>query len=193
MAKAKALTGLDPHAPTEQNARRIARTRLDEMNSWAANVDNPYEVQGLHNLRIAAKRLRYTLEIFEDVLPSACQVNAHELAQLQDELGALHDSDVMIALLRLCLGGEDAGIAYEQALLKAGKQNSKGKLLLHPALVASVLDPDGAPSAEQRFGLEQLLLKQVQLREERYRVFRQHWYQLQARDFRREILDILND
>ncbi len=66
MAKAKALTGLDPHAPTEQNARRIARTRLDEMNSWAANVDNPYEVQGLHNLRIAAKRLRYTLEIFED-------------------------------------------------------------------------------------------------------------------------------
>jgi len=193
MAKAKPLTGLDPHAPTEQNARRIARTRLDEMNSWAANVDNPYEVQGLHNLRIAAKRLRYTLEIFEDVLPSACQVNAHELAQLQDELGALHDSDVMIALLRLCLGGEDAGIAYEQALLKAGKQNSKGKLLLQPALVATVLDPDGAPSAEQRFGLEQLLLKQVQLREERYRVFRQHWYQLQARDFRREILDILND
>jgi hypothetical protein len=36
------------------------------------------------------------------------------------------------------------------------------------------------------------VLKQVQLREERYRVFRQHWYQLQARDFRREILDMLN-
>jgi hypothetical protein len=32
-----------------------------------------------------------------------------------------------------------------------------------------------------------------QLREEHYRAFRQHWYQLQARDFRREILDILND
>src|SRR5260370_29263193 len=73
MAKAKPLTGLDPHAPTGQNARCIARTRLEEMYSWAADVDAPYEVRGLHNLRIAAKRLRYTLEIFEDVLPPACQ------------------------------------------------------------------------------------------------------------------------
>jgi hypothetical protein len=49
------------------------------------------------------------------------------------------------------------------------------------------------PSARQRYGLEQLSLKQLQLREERYRAFRQHWYQLQARDIRRELLDILND
>jgi CHAD domain len=193
MAKAKPLTGLDPQAPTGQNARSIARTQLDEMYSWAADVDAPYEVRGLHNLRIAAKRLRYTLEIFEDALPPACQSIAEELSQIQDELGALHDADVMIALLRLCMGGEDAGIAYEQALVQAGKQKGKGKLLLQPALVAAVLDPDVAPSSEQRYRLEQLLLKQVQLREERYRAFRQHWYQLQARDFRREILDILND
>ena len=56
MATAKSLTGLDPNAPTGQNARCIARIRLDEMYSWAADVDNPYEVRGLHNLRIAAKR-----------------------------------------------------------------------------------------------------------------------------------------
>jgi hypothetical protein len=99
----------------------------------------------------------------------------------------------MIALLRLCMGGEDAGITYEQALVKAGKQKGKGKLLLQPALVASVLDPNVALSAEQRFGLEQLLNKQLQLREEYYRAFRRHWYRLQARDFCREILDILND
>src|SRR5436309_980079 len=161
MAKAKPLTGLDPHAPTGQNARSIARTRLDEMYNWAADVDNPYEVLGLHNLRIAAKRLRYTLEIFEDVLPPAAQSIADELAQIQDELGALHDSDVMIALLRLCMGGEDAGTAYEQALVQAGKQKAKGNLLLKPTLVANVLDPDVAPSAEQRYGLEQLLRKQL--------------------------------
>lgn len=116
------MTNLDPNAPTGQNARCIARTRLEEVYSWAADVDKPYEGRGLHNLRIAAKRLRYTLEIFEDVLPSACQATAHELAQVQDELGALHDSDVMIARLRLCMGGEDAGTTYEQALVKVGKQ-----------------------------------------------------------------------
>ena len=193
MAKAKALTALDPKAPTIQNARCIARIRLDEMSSWTADVDNPYEVGGLHNLRIAAKRLRYTLEIFEDVLPSTCHVIANELAQIQDELGAVHDADVMIALLRLCMGGEDAGVVYELALVKAGKQKGKGNLLLKPSLVANVLDPDVAPSAEQRYGLEQLLRKQLQLREEQYQAFRQHWYQLQARDFRREILDVLNE
>lgn len=192
MAKAKPLTGLDPHAPTGQSAREIARTRLDEMYGWASDVDATFNVRGLHNLRIAAKRLRYTLEIFEEVLPPACQSIANELAQIQDELGALHDADVMIALLRLCMGGEDAGVAYEQALVKVGSQKSSGKLLLKPALVAAVLDPAVAPSPTQRYGLEQLLLKQSQLREERYRTFRQHWYQLQARDFRREILDCLN-
>lgn len=193
MAKAKSLTMLNPQAPASQNARRIARIRLDEMYSYATNVDAPYEVHGLHNLRIAAKRLRYTLEIFADVLPPACQSIAGELSQVQDELGALHDRDVMIALLRLCLGSKDAGIVYEQALAKPGKQQDKGKLLLQPALVAAVLDPDVALSPEQRYGLEQLLLKQMQAREECYRAFRQHWHQLQARDFRRELLDLLND
>ena len=98
----------------------------------------------------------------------------------------------MIALLRLCMGGEDAGIAYELALVNAGKQKSKGKLLLKPSLLANVLDPEVAPSAEQRYGLEYLLRMQLHIREEQYHVFRQHWYQLQARDFRREILDVLS-
>lgn len=192
MAKAKSLIDLDPNAPAEQNARHIADIRLDEMYDLAASVDTPYDVHGLHNLRIAAKRLRYTLEIFEDVLPSTCHTISKELTQIQDELGSLHDSDVVIALLRLCLGGEDAGIAYELALVKAGKQKGKGKLLLKPSLVATVLDPGIAPSAEQRFGLEQLLRRQLHVREERYYAFRKHWYQLQARDFRREIRDILS-
>jgi CHAD domain-containing protein len=193
MAKAKSLSGLDPNAPAGQNARDITRIRLDEMYIWAAYVDNPYEIRGLHNLRIAAKRLRYTLEIFEDVLPFTSQAIANELAQIQDELGALHDSDVMIALLRLCMGGEDAGAAYELALVKAGKQKGKGKLLLNPPLVANVLDPDVVPSAEQRYGLEKLLNKQLDVREEYYQAFRKHWYQLQARDFRREILEMLSE
>jgi hypothetical protein len=193
MAKAKPLTGFDPHVPTVQNAHTIIRTRLDEMYDWASDIDEPYEVHGLHNLRIAAKRLRYTLEIFEDLLPPTAQSIEDELAQIQDELGALHDTDVMIALLRLCLGGEDAGIAYEQALVQAGNQKTKGKLLLQPAMVATLLDPNIAPNPEQRYGLEQLLLKNSQQREQLYRAFRQHWYQLQARDFRREILDTLNE
>jgi hypothetical protein len=192
MAKAKPITGLDPLAPTGKNARIIARVRLEEMYNWDRYVDDPYHISELHHLRIAAKRLRYTLEIFEEVLPEASQSVVKELAQLQDELGALHDSDVMIALLRLCLGSQDSGVAYEDALVDAQKQYSKKLFISPPQLVAVLLDPTSAPSAGERLGVERMLLKQQEDREEQYRAFRQHWYQLQARDFRREILDLLD-
>src|SRR6266516_5781421 len=182
MAKAKPITGLDVHAPVAKNAEIIARTRLEEMYEWSQYVDNPYEVHNLHNLRIAAKRLRYTLELFEDVLPQESKAIVEELTKVQDELGTLHDNDVMIALLRLCLGSQDGGIAYEQALSKANQQQGKA-YLLQPELVADVLDPNVAPSPQERYGLEQLLLRQQQEREENYQAFRQHWYQLQAQDF----------
>ena len=189
MAKARPIQGLDVHAATGKNARIIARTRLEEMYAWDRYVDSPYHIRELHNLRIAAKRLRYTLEVFEDVLPEACKPLIKELEQIQEELGALHDSDVMIALLRLCLSSQDSGTAYEQALLQAKQQ--QGRFDLQPELVADLLDPAVTPTAQERFGLEQLLLKQQQRREEQYSAFRQHWYQLQARDFRRETLGIL--
>ncbi len=192
MAKAKPITGLDPRAPTGKNARIIARVRLEEMYNWDRYVDNPYNIRELHDLRIAAKRLRYTLEIFEEVLPEASKSIVKELAQIQDELGALHDSEVMIALLRLCLGSQDSGVAYEDALVDTQKQYSKKQFILPPQLVAVLLDPASAPSAEERYGLERMLFKQEQCHEEQYSAFRQHWYQLQARDFRREILDILD-
>jgi len=83
MAKARPITGLDPHASTGRNARIIARVRLDEMYEWERYVDNPYHIQELHNLRITAKRLRYTLEIFADVLPDACLSIVKELEMIQ--------------------------------------------------------------------------------------------------------------
>jgi CHAD domain len=192
MAKANAIRGLDSQAPTGKNARIIARARLEEMYAWSKYVDNAYRVRELHDLRIAAKRLRYTLEVFEDALPAACKLVVDELSQIQDELGVLHDSDVMIALLRLCLGSQDSGTAYEDVLVDVGKRESKKGFAVPPELVADLLDPQVAPFAEERYGLEHLLLKQQQCREERYTTFREHWYQLQARDFRHEILSILD-
>ncbi len=194
MAKARPITGLDIQAPVGKNARMIAKVRLEDLYSWESFVDNPYHIQELHNLRIAAKRLRYTLEVFEDVLPEACKPVVKELQQIQDELGALHDSDVMIALLRLCLGSQDSAMVPDFAHLATDKQHEGGESqsLVPPELVADLLDPAVAPSAEERYGLELFLQHQEQVRDEQYATFRRHWYALQARDFRREILEILD-
>lgn len=192
MAKAKPVTGLNCQEATGKNARLIAMLRLEEMYQWTKYVDHPYDVAGLHNLRIAAKRVRYTLEVFGDALPEACKPIVDELAQLQDELGAVHDSDVMIALLRLCLASQDSGTAYEHALSRVEKHPGKGKLMVPPELLAKLLDPATVPSDEARFGLEQLLQQRLQRREDEYKSFHQHWEHLQERDFRRKVLETLN-
>jgi len=61
--KARRVKGLDPAASLADNAERIVRTRLDELYSFTPKVLNPKQVKALHDMRIAAKRLRYVLEV----------------------------------------------------------------------------------------------------------------------------------
>ncbi len=192
MAKVSPIPNLSPQASVAKNARIIARAKFDEFEPWNNIVDTSYNVRGLHHLRIAAKRLRYTLELFLDTFPSSCATVLQELEQLQAELGTLHDTDVMIAVLRLCLGGLDSGTGYEQALVRAYTKRNTGTFIIPPLLIASLLNPTTSPTAEERYGLEYLLLCLQQEREKLYTDFNQHWHMLQARDFRREILSILD-
>ncbi|QBD78912.1 CHAD domain-containing protein [Ktedonosporobacter rubrisoli] len=191
MAKAKPIAGLVADASVGTNARIVCRARLEEVYAWDQYVDDPYRKRELHDLRIAIKRLRYTLEIFAEALPASCQEALSELEKLQEELGTLHDSDVMIALLRLCLGSQDSGTGYEVTLSKAGQIHAEGKFLIKPELVAHVVDPKVAPSVEERQGLETLLKNVLGRREEQYTVFYRHWSSLREQNFRHTLLDVL--
>lgn len=187
-AKTPSIAGLDPLGPTGQNAHLIALTKLEELSRWSEYANIPYAVKELHRLRIAAKRFRYTLEIFEEVLPAACTSVVKEVTQMQDELGLLHDSDVFIALLRLCLGCQESP-TYARTLSRV--RNTKGGLL--PAtLVAMLLDSATVPTASERYGLERLLQMQERMRETRYQAFSAHWSRLQEQDFHHHLLDLLS-
>lgn len=191
MAKAKTIKGLNPRVSTVESVRKIVETRLQEFYQLVPYIDEAFRVREMHDMRIAAKRLRYTLELFADALPPACSVLVKDVEQLQEELGALHDNDVMIALLRLCLGSSSGGDPYQEALARATKlpkRKQKRKTMVDPALVAHLTDSGATPSAEERQGLEWLLSDYEKQREQRYIAFRQHWQQLQERDFRHELL-----
>lgn len=192
MAKAKAITYLDAQAPVAVNARLIARERLAELYQWEQAVDDPANVRDLHDMRIAAKRLRYTFEVFEEVLPPAGKAIVSELTQLQDELGALHDSDVMIALLHMRLSDQQSETRAENRT-GANPQLTHPKPLVSADMAVYLLGPRALPTEGQRRGLEAFLRQQKDLREQRYSTFRQHWRQLQERDFRREVLDMLGE
>ena len=139
-------------------------------------------------MRIAAKRLRYTLEIFKDALPAECEDAQKEMMQLQQELGQLHDSDVIITMLRLCLASQEKTIDGQ---LSQKEQKKQAKSSLPPNLIPILLNANVTPDAEQRYGLEQLLRRTEQEREEHYQEFHQHWQHLQEQDFYQRLLATL--
>ena len=58
------------------------------------------DIETIHQLRIAAKWLRYTLEFFREALGPEVDQLVPRVVALQDHLGWLHDADVTIALTR---------------------------------------------------------------------------------------------
>jgi CHAD domain-containing protein len=81
----------------EAIARRIVHVRWDEARALAGGLQSQ-EMSGLHQFRIAGKRLRYALERFEDDDPSL-RDGAELLKRLQDALGETHDRDVLLTIL----------------------------------------------------------------------------------------------
>jgi hypothetical protein len=94
--KARAVKGVDPRGSTADGLERIIRVRVDELFSFTPAVLDPAEVEALHDMRIAAKRLRYLLEVSAPFFgPYAERATAHT-KELQDRLGEIHDCDVML-------------------------------------------------------------------------------------------------
>ena len=94
--KARRVKGLDPAAPLADNAERIIRVRLDELCSFMPKAADPREITALHDMRIAAKRLRYILEVTGDVFGPYAGNAVKMVKDLQDLLGEIHDCDVQL-------------------------------------------------------------------------------------------------
>jgi CHAD domain-containing protein len=91
--KARKVTGLDPAGALADNAERIIRTRLDELCGFMPAAADPTEVRALHDMRIAAKRLRYILEITAPCFGEYADTAIRHTKALQDLLGEIHDCD----------------------------------------------------------------------------------------------------
>ena len=94
--KARRVEGLDPSGPLRRNAARIVPVRLDELRGFADAGARPGAAKAQHDMRIAAKRLRYVLEIAEPCFGAEATAARDAAKQLQAVLGDIHDCDVML-------------------------------------------------------------------------------------------------
>ncbi len=79
---------------------------------WVRNPD--VSLKELHQLRIAGKSLRYTLEFFEEVLSPKTEGAILEIRKLQDHLGDLQDAIVASQFLRNFLTWGEWGLSKKE-------------------------------------------------------------------------------
>lgn len=142
--KARKVKKLDPATALDQNAARIIRSRLEELRSFGPEALAPEATVAQHDMRIAAKRLRYVIEVTGFCFGKPAAAARRRARELQDLLGEVHDCDVMMPRVESeieRLRAEDA----RALLLKAGGADD-----LDPGLVGE------APNRSAYRGLELL-------------------------------------
>jgi hypothetical protein len=177
--KAKRVRGLDPKAPLAANAGRIVRVRVDELYSFAPRALEESGVKSLHDMRIAAKRLRYVLELTSFCFGPYAAKAARRARELQDLIGAIHDCDVLEPRVRSYIGELrtiDAHALYEAAVRNSG-------------------EPPPTPRARQAaYGaLEALAIDQQARRAVLFAQFRRRWLALDRAGFRERLLAALEE
>ena len=97
MAKARPIPGLRAEEPMALGAARILAVRTEELQDHSDGVLDVREIERLHSMRVATRRLRAALEVFEPCFPSdLCAEALADVKELADVLGERRDRDVAI-------------------------------------------------------------------------------------------------
>jgi hypothetical protein len=180
MAKADLIPFLDPEGSIFVNAALILGTRLNEMLAYEDCLLDPTRVYELHQMRIAAKRLRYTLEIFQKVYADHTRFGKEmadaieKVKALQEHLGEIHDADVLAPQLT----------AHLARLLKPGYEADRGNA---PVVGVHLVDFDACQ------GLLTLCRETRAARDKRYQLLLREWEKLREGRFFAQLRALLRN
>lgn len=80
-------------------AQRAIMADLEDMLEYEPYLFQPERVKELHAMRISAKHLRYSMEIFAPIYPDELKGILQTMRKLQTTLGEIHDDDVWMVTL----------------------------------------------------------------------------------------------
>ncbi len=176
--KARKVKGLDPDGTLADNAQRIVAVRLAELRSFGPLAVDPEEVEALHDMRIAAKRLRYVLETTRPALRPPGGGRSARGAPAAGPAGRdprLRRDAAPRARARGRLRAEDA----EALEFSAGRRARD----LEPAAATR------APNLDRYRGLEALGAYLTARRGVLHTAFVREWERLEERDFAAKLSD----
>lgn len=186
MARPRPIDRLTAHESALDAARLILPVRLDELYAHAPAVTDPAAARAHHDMRIAAKRLRYTMEIFAFLFPPGFEALIKPVRQIQDFLGQVHDCDVFVPFFERYLDGRRAEAESRLAEATAAAPAAGGKAAL------TMDDLRRAIAARAGSGERAAILRLIERTRSRRRVtfaeFQSFWHDLEASGFRPELL-----
>ncbi len=94
------------NASVLETASKHITGRLAELVGYQASLDDPDDLRQHHAMRIATKKLRYTMEAYKPAYEGLLNESLGAVKQLQTLLGDLHDCDVWIDRLPAMLEKE---------------------------------------------------------------------------------------
>jgi hypothetical protein len=178
--KARKVKGIDPDGMAADEVAKIVAVRVDELCSFMPSARDPAAVHTLHDMRIAAKRLRYVLELFAPSFGPYASEGAKQARKLQDLLGEIHDCDVTRP--RIAALGDDLRAGDARAVREAAGADAKD---LDFALAAQ------APHRAAYRGLDTLDVALRARRDLLFERFLDRWEKLERKGFREHLEDAI--
>jgi CHAD domain-containing protein len=100
VAKPKPINDLSADDSYAEAAAKIVSVRSGELSEHARGVLDTGDIERVHDMRVATRRLRAALEIFEPCFPGKPYTQAlGDVKSLADGLGERRDRDVAIAAM----------------------------------------------------------------------------------------------
>lgn len=133
MASAREIPGLSCDEPYVSAARRVVAVRAQELFDHSEGVLDCEDIERVHDMRVASRRLRAALEIFAPCFPPERYRSVlHDVKALADALGERRDPDVhLVALGRIAdavPAADRAGIAVLTRRLTDRQANANSDL-----------------------------------------------------------------
>ena len=151
MARAEDVQGLNCQVGVMEGARLVLQTRFREMWALRDGALDWSDIEGVHDMRVASRRLRSAIQDFSGFLPGKpLRLARKNIRMIATALGIVRDLDVAIATLEEVLTDSPEELKHGLAAVIERKREERER---RRRALFEVLTPDAQAYSESRFAL----------------------------------------